>query len=58
MDRFELHRYLSDQLEMQILYEEYPYDWEMLDAILDLILDEFYKNEKSNFWLLHNLCNK
>ena len=47
MDRSELHKYLSDRLEMQILYEEYPHDREMLDAILDLILDVICSKRKS-----------
>ena len=47
MDRSEQRKFLSDQLEMEILYEEYPHDREMLDAILDLILDVLCSKRKS-----------
>ena len=47
MDRSALYKYLSDRLEMKILYEEYPHDREMLDAILDLILDVICSKRKS-----------
>ncbi len=31
--------YLNSQLDMEIMYERYPYDREILDAIMDLMLD-------------------
>lgn len=40
MDEREAYRdYLNSQLEMDILYERYPYDRETLDAITNLMLD-------------------
>ena len=38
--------YLYDQLSMRHLYENYPYDRETLDAILDLMLDTICSKRK------------
>ena len=38
--------YLFDQLEMDILYERYPYDGETLDAIMTLMLDVICSKRK------------
>ena len=38
--------YLYDQLEMDILYERYPYDAETLDAIMTLMLDVICSKRK------------
>lgn len=38
-ERTSYRNYLNSQLDMEIMYERYPYDWETLDAIMDLMLD-------------------
>ena len=38
-ERTSYHNYLNSQLDMEIMYERYPYDRETLDAIMDLMLD-------------------
>lgn len=46
-DERNLYRsYLYDSLEMDILYERYPYDRQMLDAILELMLDVLCSKRK------------
>ncbi len=39
--------YLYEHLEMEILYEQYPYDRETLDAIMDLMLDVICSKRKT-----------
>lgn len=38
-ERASYRNYLNFQLDMEIMYERYPYDRETLDAIMDLMLD-------------------
>lgn len=38
-ERTSYRNYLDSQLDMEIMYERYPYDRETLDAIMDLMLD-------------------
>lgn len=38
-ERTSYRNYLNTQLDMEIMYERYPYDRETLDAIMDLMLD-------------------
>ena len=38
-ERTSYRNYLNSQLDMEIIYERYPYDRETLDAIMDLMLD-------------------
>jgi hypothetical protein len=38
-ERTSYRNYLNSQLDMEIMYERYPYDRETLDAIMDLMLD-------------------
>ncbi len=38
-ERNSYREYLYDQLDMRALYENYPYDGETIDAVLELILD-------------------
>ncbi len=38
--------YLTDQLEMDILYDRYPYEGETLDAIMNLMLDVICSKRK------------
>ncbi len=45
-ERASYRDYLFDKLELEILYERYPYDRETLDAILDLMVDVICSNRK------------
>ena len=45
-ERASYRDYLFDKLEMEILYERYPYDRETLDAILDLMVDVICSKRK------------
>ena len=45
-ERASYRDYLYDKLEMEILYERYPYDRETLDAILDLMVDVICSKRK------------
>ena len=47
MDRSEMQKNVTERLEMQILYEEYPYDRGILDEILDLITDVLCSKRKT-----------
>lgn len=48
MDERALYRnYLNSQLDMEIMYERYPYDRETLDAIMDLMLDVICSKRKT-----------
>ena len=38
-ERTSYRNYLNSQLDMEVMYERYPYDRETLDAIMDLMLD-------------------
>lgn len=38
-ERTSYRNYLNSQLDMEIMYERYPYDRETLDAIVDIMLD-------------------
>ena len=38
-ERTSYRNYLNSQLDMEIMYERYPFDRETLDAIMDLMLD-------------------
>lgn len=38
-ERTSYRNYFNSQLDMEIMYERYPYDRETLDAIMDLMLD-------------------
>lgn len=38
-ERTSYRNYLNSQLDMEIMYERYPYDRETLDTIMDLMLD-------------------
>ncbi len=47
-DKREQYRsYLYERLEMDILYERYPYDKELLDSIMDLMLDVLCSKRKT-----------
>ncbi len=39
--------YLYEHLEMDIMYERYPYDKELLDSVMDLMLDVLCSKRKS-----------
>ena len=45
-ERASYRDYLFDKLEMEILYERYPYDRETLDALLDLMVDVICSRRK------------
>ena len=45
-ERASYRDYLFDKLEMEILYERYPYDRETLDSILDMMLDVICSKRK------------
>ena len=48
MDERALYRnYLNSQLDMEIMYERYPYDRETLDAIMNLMLDVVCSKRKT-----------
>lgn len=47
MDRSEMQKNIAENLEMQILYEEYPYDRGILDEIIDLITDVLCSKRKT-----------
>ena len=46
-ERTSYHNYLNSQLDMEIMYERYPYDRETLDAIMDLMLDVVCSKRKT-----------
>ena len=46
-ERYSYRDYLHDQLEVDILYERYPFDRETIDAILDLMLDVICSKRKT-----------
>ena len=46
-ERTSYRNYLNSQLDMEIMYERYPYDRETLDAIMDLMLDVVCSNRKT-----------
>ena len=46
-DRESYREYLYDQLEMEILRERYPYEREVLDAILNMMLDVICSKRKT-----------
>ena len=46
-ERESYRKVLSSQLEMEILYDRYPYDKETLDAIFDLMLDVICSKRKT-----------
>ena len=46
-DRDAYYRYFYDQLEMDIMRERYPYDKEVLDALLDMVLDVVCSKRKT-----------
>ena len=46
-ERESYRKVLSSQLEMEILYDRYPFDKETLDAIFDLILDVVCSRRKT-----------
>lgn len=46
-ERASYRNYLNSQLDMEIMYERYPYDRETLDAILDLMLDVICSKRKT-----------
>lgn len=46
-ERASYRNYLNSQLDMEIMYERYPYDRETLDAIMDLILDVVCSKRKT-----------
>ena len=46
-DRESYRQYLYEQLEMEFLRERYPYEHEMLDSIMDLMLDAICSNRKT-----------
>ena len=47
MDEREAYRlYLCDHLETEILYERFPYDRDVIDAIIDLMLDAICSKRK------------
>ena len=46
-ERTSYRNYLNSQLDMEIMYERYPYDRETLDAIMDLMLDVVCSKRKT-----------
>ncbi len=38
-ERDSYYRYFYDRLDMEIMRERYPYDWEVLDALLNMVVD-------------------
>ena len=46
-ERVSYRNYLNSQLDMEIMYERYPYDRETLDAIMDLMLDVICSKRKT-----------
>ena len=46
-ERSAYRNYLMSRLEMELLYERYPYDLEILDAIVDLMLDVICSKRKT-----------
>ena len=46
-ERESYRKYLYSQLDMEILYDRYPYDGETLDAITDLMLDVICSKRKT-----------
>ena len=46
-ERTSYRNYLDSQLDMEIMYERYPYDRETLDAIMDLMLDVVCSKRKT-----------
>ena len=46
-DRESYRQYLYEQLEMELLRERYPYEHELLDSIMDLMLDAICSNRKT-----------
>lgn len=46
-ERASYRNYLNSQLDMEIMYERYPYDRETLDAIMDLMLDVVCSKRKT-----------
>lgn len=47
VERDAYYRYFYDQLEMDIMYERYPYDREVLCALLDMVLDVVCSKRKT-----------
>ena len=47
VDRDAYYRYFYDRLEMDIMRERYPYDKEVLDALLDMVLDVVCSKRKT-----------
>ena len=46
-ERTSYRNYLNSQLDMEIMYDRYPYDRETLDAIMDLMLDVVCSKRKT-----------
>ena len=46
-ERSNYREYLIEQLDMAVLYERYPYDREILDSILDMMLDVICSKRKT-----------
>lgn len=46
-ERDSYYRYFYDRLEMEIMRERYPYDREVLDALLDMVLDVVCSKRKT-----------
>ena len=46
-ERTSYRNYLNSQLDMEIMYERYPFDRETLDAIMDLMLDVVCSKRKT-----------
>jgi hypothetical protein len=46
-ERSDYREYLIEQLDMAVLYERYPYDREILDSILDMMLDVICSKRKT-----------
>lgn len=46
-ERTSYRNYLNSKLDMEIMYERYPYDRETLDAIMDLMLDVVCSKRKT-----------
>ena len=46
-ERTSYRNYLNSQLDMEIMYERYPYDRETLDAIMDLMFDVVCSKRKT-----------
>ena len=46
-ERESYRQYLYEQLEMELLRERYPYEHELLDSIMDLMLDAICSNRKT-----------